>query len=168
MFKITSNKILVTDPCYLNIGVCQVTLENVKTGFWHSKVEYGDNVISKLIIFHESYEWFSNVIKNTFRKEPFEVCVDSGQAGFFDYDEYPNVEEMDEAFYSRVCELTSISSNGELDFGCVSPSGYGDGGYDCYTERNELGELVMALIDFIGEEVEPLNECCDEDDFEGE
>jgi hypothetical protein len=42
--------------------------------------------------------------------------------------------------------------------GCVSSSGYGDGGYDYYCFHNEEGNTVAVLIVFIEEEEECTNE----------
>lgn len=92
-----------------------------------------------------------------------DVGVDSGQAGFFDVAKYAlsvsdksasraNRGETFEAFYDSVCNMTlEDKSFGTLHFGCVSSSGYGDGGYDCYFRRNDVGQVIEALIAFIPE-----------------
>lgn len=84
-----------------------------------------------------------------------DVGVDSGQAGFFDVAQYAlsvSTEENEKPFYDSVCNLTlDDKSFGTLHFGTVSSSGYGDGGYNCYFRRNDLGEVIEAVIVFIAE-----------------
>lgn len=102
-------------------------------------------------------------------RSDIDVGVDSGQAGFFDVFKYasavsdkednsaPRAERGGkfEAFYDAVCNLTlDDKSFGVVEFGCVSSSGYGDGGYNCYFRRNSLGEVIEALIAFIEDEEE--------------
>ena len=48
--------------------------------------------------------------------------------------------------------------------GFVSSSGWGDGGYTCYTAKNEDGQIVGIKIVFI----EPDYDDDDEDDYEDE
>lgn len=102
-------------------------------------------------------------------RSDIDVGVDSGQAGFFDVFHYASAvsDKEDgsrsdqakaskfEAFYDAVCNLTiDDKSFGVVEFGCVSSSGYGDGGYTCYLRRNSLGEAIEALIAFIEEDEE--------------
>jgi len=104
-------------------------------------------------------------------RSDIDVGVDSGQAGFFDVAKYAlSVADKDdsrsrrdsqdstfEAFYDSVCNLTlEDKSFGVVEFGAVSSSGYGDGGYTCYFRRNSLGEVIEAMITF-------LEDCEDED-----
>jgi len=130
--------------------------------------------------------------------EDFEVGVDSGQAGIFDYEYYAKYHmdaterpHVDDDWYDMVCGLTythtpnpdyekfhwentddstldayedyleSIKSRKYLskldgnttdDFGLVSSSGYGDGGYNCWTARNEDGKIVSIRVEFISED----------------
>lgn len=237
-FQITSGKLLVTDPCYkldLENLRCQSILENVKNGQWNATVEYCDEGqwgirVSQLWIYHESlnitnpgleFPQCSELANN-------DICVDSGQAAFFDADKFPSGNE---AFYSKVCDLTlegisykvkedsgyvtwlnnkplteemqrlrestdwtdagmycmfrcdadisncsvdrtksidllkfvdTLGSFGTVEFGAVSSSGYGDGGYPLFVERDETGQIVAARIWFIEEE-EPQP---DDEDFD--
>lgn len=102
-------------------------------------------------------------LSDSFELTGIDVGVDSGQAGFFDLEKYAlavsdkgerraDRGQTFEEFYDSVCDLTlDRKSFGVVPFGCVSSSGYGDGGYECYVRRNEVGEAVEALIVFIGE-----------------
>jgi hypothetical protein len=93
-----------------------------------------------------------------------DVGVDSGQAGFFDNDRYPDDPrdgEYERQFYEVVCDLTlSDVQGGVIEFGAASSSGFGDGGYTCYVEKDKQGRVIAARIDYIPDHDE------DEDDFE--
>jgi len=45
-----------------------------------------------------------------------------------------------------------MSLGGVIPFGAVSSSGFGDGGYTCYTIENEDGQVVAIKVVFIGED----------------
>lgn len=93
------------------------------------------------------------------------VGVDSGQAGFFDLARYAaqSATELKDArgrfdqqtahgeFYRQVCALTceTKESFGTLEWGAVSSSGYGDGGYLCHVRRDAAGEVIAAVIVFV-------------------
>ena len=106
----------------------------------------------------------STELDSTWELADIDVGVDSGQAGFFDVVKYANAvldKEDDSAsrsergegfqsFYDTVCDLTlADKSFGVVEFGCVSSSGYGDGGYNCYVRRNDVGQAIEAIITFI-------------------
>ena len=40
---------------------------------------------------------------------------------------------------------------GVMPYGAVSSSGFGDGGYVCYTHEGDTGEIDFAFIVFIDE-----------------
>lgn len=168
----SSGKIIVTDPCYSLDVTCTKVL-NVKKGEWMFDA-YNENM----------GDWGCRN-KNLVIKHfdcPYIACeelvgligVDSGQAGFFDYEYYKKYhknfyvdeDEEDNNWYERVCEITLNDPNyGMIDnMGCVSESGYGDGMYEVYAGRDENGEIVEVMIVFISEE----EEYEDEDNYEDE
>lgn len=112
-FEITSGKMIVTDPCYDKQTWCQAKLENVKIGKWWATVEYSDeddwgDRVAQIWVWHDSLG-----IDNPGRDFPpcdeyipADIGVDSGQAGFFDLDKYPDDPHKDDAFYDAVCKLT--------------------------------------------------------------
>lgn len=236
-FEITSGKMIVTDPCYDKETWCQEKLDNVKNGTWYSTVEYSDegrwgHRVAQIWVWHSSLEINDPGLEFPPCKfESSNIGVDSGQAGFFDLEKYPDAPQNDNAFYDEVCNITlsgvpfsileevgvypmadldklndeqkawrassdydkrdsyyrmqfvdscgkeislnqrdqskrvdalkswgSLGAFGVVPFGAVSSSGFGDGGYDLYVERNANGEVVAGRIEFIVEE-----ECeCDE------
>lgn len=106
---------------------------------------------------------------NNYSLEDMDIGVDSGQAGFFDYEEYRKAHEDDDqherkyksykGFYKEVSDLTlSRDSFGAIDFGAVASSGYGDGCYPCLTKRDEEGKLIAACILFIYDDEEEDDE----------
>lgn len=197
-------KVMVSDPCY-GLGTwCQGVLENVLPGQYDCSVEYSDEGdwgtrVSAIEVTHVNYD------KYAFSEEleKFEVGVDSGQAGIFDYEYYAKYHmnsterpHVDDDWYDRCGDLTYTSvenpdyeefsleltgySNDELrekldayfeykdsiksrkylrkldgntidGLGLVSSSGYGDGGYDCWTCRNEDGKVISIRVEFINE-----------------
>ena len=105
--------------------------------------------------------------------------MDSGQAGIFDskyYEQYhfpTNTErQVNEDWYDKVCNITLEEEGyGIIDEeGCVSSSGYGDGGYTAYLGylNNELVAVKVIFIDESEEqpEDEDWTECdIDEEDY---
>lgn len=105
-------KVMVSDPCYGLNTWCQGVLENVLPGKYNCEVEYKDEGdwgirVSAIEVTHEDYAY------EMFESQDFEVGVDSGQAGIFDYDYYcqyhtdiNDSEHVDDDWYDRVCDKT--------------------------------------------------------------
>ena len=202
------SKVMVSDPCYGLNTWCQGVLDNVLAGEYECVAEYSDERdwgerVSAIEATHKDY-------KGKFMEmypEEFEVGVDSGQAGIFDYDYYCKYhtdtnerKEVDDNWYDRVDEIThpciknpkykefecksreefadNIDAWGEYlnkhlaylrssasneyirildgntidNLGFVSSSGYGDGGYTCWTARNADNQIVGIRVEFITED----------------
>jgi hypothetical protein len=187
------NKVMVSDPCYGLDTWCQGVLENVLPGNYNCYVEYSDEGdwgerVSAIEVVHEKYD---RPLDIEFESEDFEVGVDSGQAGIFDYDyyvRYHNKHTVDDSWYDRVCALTcenvknpnyeefdwnadncydryqayketekcwpyiqKLTANPIDGLGYVSSSGYGDGGYTCWTARDDDGNIITIRVEFITE-----------------
>lgn len=171
-FEMVSGQLAVSDPCYDPDVWCRGELTNAANGVWNASIvthncgEWGQRV-AKLTIVHESYDESQNLTR---QKAPFEVGVDSGQAGFFDTVHYqdPSVipdakpapaDDPSEPWYQYCCDITLSSIRaGVLPFGVVSSSGYGDGGYDCFYYTNDARAIVKAEIVFLPEEEELCHE----------
>jgi hypothetical protein len=169
-FEIVSGNVIVSDPCYSLNTWCQGELSNVKKGVWNVKTtklskRIDDARISEIIVKHDD-----NHRKNlAWEMQGFEVGVDSGQAGIFDKDYYQKDEVVkgyilatnphtgnpiadNDPWYSVCCKKTlSKEGYGVIPYGAVSSSGYGDGGYTCYTSKNKMGEIDAIKIVFIDE-----------------
>jgi len=237
-FQITSGQMLVTDPCYDKNEddlKYQAKLQ-AKNGTWFATAEYSDEGewgtrVSRIIAWHESQKLGAD----TFMLPVYdsEIGVDSGQAGFFDFEKYPAFprdEQNEDTFYEKVCDLTlsgvpysvlekvgyapshqnnlteelktlressnfddiqeyeikrymdgpqfnrkklpdvlnefnSLGKFGTIDFGAVSSSGYGDGGYSLYVNTESSGDVTAVCISFLEEEDEsnPEDECYSDD-----
>lgn len=157
------NKVMVSDPCY-GLGTwCQGVLKDVLPGNYNCKVEYSDEGmwgirVAAIEVRHQDYDNFIPM-----DMENFDVGVDSGQAGIFDYDYYAKYHDscdvrphVDDDWYDRVGDITlSRDSAGTIDgFGFVSSSGFGDGGYGCWTAREKNGYIVAIRVEFITEDEE--------------
>lgn len=169
-FEIESGKMIVSDPCYeIDLWCCN-TIERVRCGTWLAEADVRDEG-----------EWGSRIAvlraqtvmqpKKLPEPEvaPFEVGVDSAQAGLFDALHYRNsnmirrltgVESDDpDLWYAHCCEITlSRLQAGVIPYGAVSSSGYGDGAYECRIYRDQAGEAFRVEIIFIGDEDEEWEE----------
>lgn len=156
-FEITSDRIRVTDPCYEKEVWCTGVLENCVSGEWFAERIVSNegiwgNRVAEICIWNKDYIGKVDAYELT----DFEVGVDSGQAGFFDEDQYPNGEtgeygELD-TFYGQVCDQTEGTDIANVGFGVATSSGFGDGGYECFIGKNDEGSIVAAKIVFIGED----------------
>lgn len=166
-FEMISDRMAVSDPCYDAEVWCRGELKDVLPGMWEASVikrdegEWGMRA-ARLIAVHVDYA-DSDVEPMT--RAPFEVGVDSGQAGLFDARHYRDdavVAEPDTAvnggnpgalWYMRCCHLTLTKlAAGVMPYGVVSSSGFGDGSYDCFYGRNSEGKIVRVELEFIPEE----------------
>lgn len=165
-------EVVVSDPCY-GLGTwCQGVINNVAPGTYQCNVEYYNDAlwgtrVSAIEVINESY-YFNEI---DYLEVNFEVGVDSGQAGIFDYSYYEenhkknnNGRVLNENWYDRVCSLTNtnnkLTGNTIDGLGFVSSSGYGDGSYYCYV-AHDIDENVIAIrVEFIDPD--------EEDDYDEE
>lgn len=153
LFRVRSGRLVVTDPCYSRDTWCQGVLDNVRDGVWEAYVAYSDEKdwgvrVAVLTAYYDT----TPPEEPKWERQQFEVGVDSGQAGIFDFDKYPE-DPSDTPFYDECCDLTlSDASVGVLDFGVVSSSGFGDGGYRCETAQDADGHIIAVRITFIGDD----------------
>ena len=104
------SKVMISDPCYKLGTWCQGVLENVLPGEYHCKVAFIDEGqwgirVSKIMVLHKNY------LNKTLRVEEcdFEVGVDSGTAGIYDYDYYAKYHTdkyLDDVWYGRACDCS--------------------------------------------------------------
>ena len=163
-FKVTGGKLVVTDPCY-DVGTwCQAVLKNVRNGEWRAEIDvhdfgktgFGGKRVTRLRAFHASAE-----PAGPWNVEDFDIGVDSGQAGFFSLDKYPEQDAQDTDFYDTCCNVTLSPTHAGIvnDFGVVSSSGFGDGGYVLRTRKDEKKKFVALEVIFIDEDLEDQRAC---------
>lgn len=176
-FEVKSGKIVGSDPCYEGLGPHNILINNAKNGDWYVRTTYGQSFggqtdlrPSKLVAMHENANYFSSPMSMTgWRMQTTDACVDSGQFGFFDYDEWykhdnPKEKEYnDDSWYGKCCDITlSKSGYGTInEAGVVSRTLYGDGGYPVSVMYNSNKEIVGVMVDF---DPEPEDE--DEEDWD--
>ena len=150
-FEITSGKMIVTDPCYDKDTWCQAKLDNVRNGTWKATAEYSDegdwgDRVAGIWVWHDSLNIDNPAMQFPACPEyiPADIGVDSGQAGFFDLEQYPNDPHEDDAFYNAVCKLTLSGVP--------------------YSVLEETGVYPMADLDKLTDEQKALRASSDYDD----
>lgn len=115
------SKVTVSDPCY-NLGTwCQGVLENVLPGEYNCSYNFDENEgrVSYMYVSHNSLDekTVRNIVAYT-EAEDFEVGVDSGMAGIYDYDYYAahHKDDLDKEWYTKVYEATKVITPNQ-DFG---------------------------------------------------
>lgn len=162
-FTVTSGKMMISDPCYDQSTWCQGVISKVKKGLWKAQVVYSDEGdfgkrVAELIAYNAE-----NGLPNqdSWNKEKFEAGVDSGQMGIVDLKKYHGRGDNcgGNEWYDKCCKITlAEESAGVIDGGVVSSSGFGDGGYDCYSLKDKQGKVVAIKVIFIGDEEEENGE----------
>lgn len=134
---------------------------------WSIEDQYDKGRVACIRVCHYAHDqqFTQGVADEDFERHEFDVGVDSGQAGFFDLAEYAHIlhdygcnkargdaagfaGEFDK-FYTEVCAGTSLPESFNTNgFGAFSQTGYGDGGYTCYSRKVD-GKVVDAYIVFI-------------------
>lgn len=156
----------------------QEAVKKLENSAWHGlserrlaekekEISERDGRVVYIHITHEDNTVPFDTTLASFEESSIDVGVDSGQAGFFDNAQFAKVtsaKEDEKAFYDGVCDLTLAQDQfGVCGFGCVSSSGYGDGGYTMYFRKDESGQVIEAVILFIDntdeEEDEPFAKC---------
>ena len=159
-FTVTSGKMMISDPCYNQSTWCQGVISNVKKGLWKAEVVYSDegdfgNRVAELIAYYNAKKGLPK--QDFWNKEKFEAGVDSGQMSIVDLEKYHGGGDNygDEGWYDMCCKITLADKGaGVIEGGVVSSSGFGDGGYDCYSLKDKQGKIVAIKVVFIGEEEE--------------
>lgn len=154
-FEVTSGKLILIDPCYEKDGMCQINNLKAKKGKWVAHIEHSDEGdwgqrVAKIYAVNKELADSLYAFETDAERIDGDVGVDSGQAGIFDQERYPDdprTSDQEKVFYKVVCDLTT-HGGGVIDFGCVSSSGYGDGGYEAFGTK--IGdEFVFVEIVFL-------------------
>lgn len=149
-------KVIASDPCYEPDIWCAHEVE-VRKGDYIVKAVYG-NVP----------DWGERVIELTInhidtpKKKATKIIgccgVDSGQCGFFESTNYrknhPQVDtDKSRAWYDRACKVTLNSKRhccGMMgNYGAVSESGLGDGGYNLYAGYDNRGRITALRLRYL-------------------
>lgn len=150
------NTIQVTDPCYSPDVWCTYTLRNVVPGKYLAFIErdFEFGAISSLTIINETMQNKYDIVMMDIVSDL--IGVDSGQCGFFDFKRYveeKSSEEKNQNFYQLCGEKTLTNKCGIIpQVGVVSQSGFGDGIYSLYVQKDNEDNIFAAEIEFISQE----------------
>lgn len=185
IFQVTSGRIKVSDPCYDNDVWCSGDFL-AQNGEWIAEAVFTNENdwgvrVAELRIRHK------DAVINDNWVEAGHVGVDSGQCGFWDYDRWVSEgcgrgsrREVG-SFYDRIIDLTlgterwdaekgmgvlDQSYGGVIEWGAVTRSGYGDGGYFFEVQMDEKNEVVVAArLVYICDECDEDEEDEDEEEY---
>lgn len=184
-FTLTQPKILVTDPGYEKDEWCSKLVKDCKVGLYDAYINingykykhdgslYSDKRVASLFIKHSSID--KNIFGSIYWEETEDedgvirwygdwkrlsdnIGVDSGQAGFFDYDKYGDNSQFEamgkcefgDKWYSNCCDATLSKPAGIVaQCGVNSSSGYGDGCYTVwghYSKDKEIDAMVLFFL----------------------
>lgn len=159
-FETTQDVLVISDPCYKLGTWCMGEVHDVKLGQWNASIGVADmgkwgNRIAYLAAFHQDCPDIKTL---DVHEAQFEVGVDSGQAGIFDFSHYQDQSvvkdrsftEYGDPWYSFCCKQTLNTEHhaGIIPYGVVASSGFGDGGYvcRCYTSRDEHTPTTWGVV----------------------
>jgi hypothetical protein len=167
-FKVKSNSVIVSDPCYESPSLGNVRLNDVATGQWVANIKQG-----------KYKEWGNRVfvleahLENIIEKVKYHrlsvgIAVDSGQVciadtkyfkakkldrGYKYKTEVTKWEDFKREFYTMCSDITLDRDAGVFSSGVVSSSGIGDGSYPCYvataTKNGKFGTIVGIKVVFL-------------------
>lgn len=175
-FTLSSGTMRISDPCYDKTVWCSGAIPNCVTGEWQAGVAYYNDAmwgrrVALLTAKAACSEVVFNLVDDLYALElaPFEVGVDSGQAGMYDDASYgldstvEDLPEPDEIYgdepgslwYSVCCSVTDSDDHaGVIPTGVVSRSGFGDGGYTAFYHKDSNGKTDLIAILYIDPDLE--------------
>jgi hypothetical protein len=150
-FEQSTDQIIISDPCYEGYdSFLQCLINNVQKGTYNCFVRINKHNGRPARLYA--------TIKKKFKIKDYNwvkfgsICVDSGMAGIYDYNIFKDKDKAE--FYRECCELTRFDGQtvqaGTLDLGVVSSSGWGDGVYNVYVNRNDEDEVTAVKVVFMG------------------
>jgi hypothetical protein len=166
-FECTSGKFVVSDPCYTLGTWCQGILENVKKGTWNAAILVSDEDdfgkrVSRLYAKHDSLNTEFPDLEPCWSECNFDVGVDSGQVGIYEYETYRNDSVIDfvprntiytdrspgHRWMAANCGQTIGKFAGTIPGGVVSQSGYGDGVYSAFVVKDNSSMIIAVMVEF--------------------
>lgn len=169
-FEIKTPEVIVTDPCYdtTGMGTYSLFLKNAKLGTWFAHVNKADirgQGPSSIVAVHKDH--MSG--KKMWHVASYDIGVDSGQAGIFEFDNYrkdglvadtprfvaeygykPDPTEPGDLWYAMCCDksLYEDINAGVVPGGAVSSTKYGDGCYTCEIAEDADLNVIGIRIKF--------------------
>lgn len=143
------NQVDITDPCYDKDTWCRMTTE-CQPGTYAGYVEISDEGewgqrVSTIAIYKDGY-----YVSLEDMERIGNIGVDAGLAGFFNNKpDYPDDEWTKFLTENGVIgkEHDSNKDYYLVDYGVFSGSGYGDGGYDVYANKERTAFQIVFIDD---------------------
>lgn len=140
----------ITDPCYNKDVWCRMNSVSIKEGeytcvVWHhtDKGEYDGKPYSHKMVGILGIYLDGKIPNQKAMKEIGSIGVDAGLAGFFH-----NKPDYDDEAWSAFCDRVRHGDAWITEDGFYSSSGYGDGCYGVYAQKQN-DEIVALEIRFI-------------------
>ena len=185
-FILTQPKMIVSDPCYEKDDWCSKLVNDCRVGQYDSYINVNryrykhddghssnDKRVASLFIKHSSAtkEVFGTIHwveedsgdgfirwRGNWERLSDNIGVDSGQAGFFDYDKYGDNSQFKTAgkcgfgdkWYSNCCDETLNKHAGIIaKCGVNASSGFGDGCYTVWGHRSRDNKIDAMVLFFL-------------------
>ena len=149
-------EVVVSDPSYNLSTWCLATLDNVKPGTYKGYAvvadegEWGSRVAYLAVINETNTDIDINAIENEvydMETESTDIGVDSGLCGIYAKDFFKQMQS--DGDWLERCEAINIGKADTLEEAAVvSSTGYGDGCYCLYVNRNYHGEIDALVVDY--------------------
>lgn len=143
------DKVDITDPCYDKDVWCRMTV-NCKSGKYNAYVEVSDEGewgkrVKAIAIAHEDCEDIIPFIEKAYKDElPClgYIGVDAGLAGFFN-----NKPDYCDEAWREFCDICREGNCYTTNCGVFSDSGFGDGEYNVYTNKEGTVFIIVFITD---------------------
>lgn len=135
----------VTDPCYDKDVWCRMNAVKIKPGnydcnIWISKEKTWGERVGVIGVYLDG-----NVPSRRSMERIGSIGVDAGMAGFFH-----NKPDYDDEQWEALCDATCGDAKAWITSdGFFSESGFGDGEYNVYAQKNKDGDIVAIEIAFM-------------------
>lgn len=161
---ILNGKTIITDPCYAKDEYLNVL--NVLPGNYNIievvDTKYKQSILKGLLIVHDS-QYYKIDSDDCIEDSGFDVGVDSGEVGIYDYDKYP-VDGID-VNPKKIEDDYSPYRTPDGNWGVTVGNFGGDGSFSAYVHRNNDNIIDAIFIDFSRYDDDDENDEEDDDFF---
>ena len=144
----------VSDPCYGSSVWCSKVLHNVSEGHYDCYILTSDentwgNRVAFMVLCKDGHQFD---IPSTYI--PCDIGVDAGVCGIYDldyYNKYHSDNAVDENWYQENVVSWCGSDKAQIceeGKGFITCSGFGDGGYALFVDKDEHGNVVRIAVDY--------------------
>jgi hypothetical protein len=157
-FKVDAGKLFISDPCYSKDVWCVGNIEDVVNGTWNAFAMIGETShgwgkrVWELIALKDG-----NFVPQFKELTEIHVGVDAGMAGIYNETSFKGGNSDDAesvVWYDECLQICLDQQAGIIEGGCIASSGFGDGLYNCFIDRDEKKQVVGVKIVFISKKDE--------------